>query len=62
LPAFMGVVVSSTIVNLPNGDSSAPAANPSGNVPRIVVVKTNDGYGPDPGMIGTGIVVATYCK
>jgi len=33
----------------------------SGNVSRIVVIQTNDGYAPAPGHPGTGTIVATYC-
>ena len=54
LPPFMGVLVSSTI-----GMSGSTV---SGNVPTIVVVKTDGSYAPDPGHPGTGTVVAVYCK
>ena len=54
LPPFMGVVVSSSI------SKSGPMI--SGNVPEIVVVKTNLGYAPNPGNHGTGTVVAVYCN
>jgi hypothetical protein len=54
LPPFLGVLVSSTI-----GMSGSTV---SGNVPTIVVVKTNASYAPDPGHSGTGTVVAVYCK
>jgi hypothetical protein len=30
-------------------------------VEKIVVVKTNPGYEPNPGHHGTGTYVATYC-
>jgi hypothetical protein len=53
LPPFMGVVVSSTI--------NKSGSDISGNVPEIVVVKTNAGYAPNPGHPGTGSVVAVYC-
>ena len=33
----------------------------SGNVVKIVVVRTDPGYGPDPSRAGTGTIVATYC-
>jgi hypothetical protein len=49
----MGVVVSSTI--------NKSGSDISGNVPEIVVVKTNAGYAPNPGHPGTGSVVAVYC-
>jgi hypothetical protein len=54
LPAFMGVVVSSSI--------SMSGSTISGNVPEIIVVKTDAGYAPDPGHHGTGTVVAVYCQ
>jgi hypothetical protein len=53
LPLYMGIVVSSTI--------SKSGSNLSGNIPEIVVVKTNAGYAPNPGHPGTGTVVAVYC-
>src|SRR5262249_34135071 len=33
----------------------------SGNVAKLVVVQTNPGYGPAPGHVGTGTVVAVVC-
>lgn len=54
LPSYMGVIVSSSVVQL--GSTVF-----SGNVPKIVVVKTNPGYGPMPSSPGTGTVVATFC-
>ena len=54
LPSYMGVIVSSSVVQ--SGSTVF-----SGNVPRIVVVKTNPGYGPMPSSPGTGTVVATFC-
>jgi len=53
LPPFMGVVVSSAI--------NKSGSTISGNVPEIVVVRTNGGYAPNPGHTGTGTVVAVYC-
>jgi M6 family metalloprotease-like protein len=53
VPAYMGVVVASKVTK----DGSTIA----GDTKRIVVVKTNPGYGPSPGKAGTGTVVATYC-
>jgi hypothetical protein len=53
LPPYMGVVVSSTV--------NQSGSNLSGNVPEIVVVKTNAGYASDPGHAGTGTVIAVYC-
>jgi hypothetical protein len=54
LPSFMGVIVSTTV------SKSGPTI--SGNVFKIVVVKTNPGYEPNPGHHGTGTVVATFCQ
>jgi hypothetical protein len=33
----------------------------SGDIVRIVVIRTAPGYAPDPGHAGTGTLVATYC-
>ncbi len=53
LPAYMGVIVSSSITQ--------SGSTISGNTPNIVVVMTNSGYAPDPGHAGTGTVVAQAC-
>ena len=53
LPAFMEVIVSSSI--------SRSGSTISGNTVHIVIVKTNAGYQPDPGHPGTGTVVAIVC-
>jgi hypothetical protein len=53
LPAYMAVIVSSSI-----GQSGSTI---SGNTVHVVVVKTNPGYAPDPGHAGTGTVVAQVC-
>lgn len=53
VPSYMGVIASSSI-----GQSGSTI---SGDVPIIIVVKTNPGYGPDPGHAGTGTVVAVFC-
>ena len=53
LPAYMGVIVSSSITQ------QGPTI--SGNTVHIVVVQTNPGYAPDPGHAGTGTVVASVC-
>ncbi len=53
LPAFMGVIVTSS--------SSKSGAQISGNTPHIVVVQTNAGYDANPGHAGTGTVVAQVC-
>jgi Bacterial Ig-like domain (group 1) len=53
LPAFMGVIVTSS--------TSKSGAQISGNTPHIVVVQTNAGYDTNPGHAGTGTVVAQVC-
>jgi hypothetical protein len=53
LPSYMGVIVSSVVGK--SGDAI------SGDVPMIIVVKTNPGYGSSPGHAGTGNVVAVFC-
>gem|GEM_PF-1085295 len=53
LPAYMGVIVTSSV--------SMHGTQTSGNTVHIVVVKTNPGYAPDPSHPGTGTVVAKVC-
>ncbi len=53
LPAYMGVIVSSSV--------SKSRAQISGDTMHIVVVKTNPGYAPNPGHAGTGTVVTQAC-
>jgi hypothetical protein len=53
LPSYMGVIASSV-----TGQSGNAI---SGDVPMIIVVKTNPGYSPSPGHPGTGTVVAVFC-
>jgi hypothetical protein len=53
LPAFMGVIVSSSI--------TMSGMQISGNTAHIVVVQTNAGYAPNVGHAGTGTVVAQFC-
>ncbi|MGQ0761524.1 MAG: thrombospondin type 3 repeat-containing protein [Acidobacteriota bacterium] len=53
IPQYMAVIVSSSITQ--NGSVI------SGDIQRIIVVKTNPGYGPNPGHAGTGQVVAIIC-
>jgi hypothetical protein len=53
LPAYMAVIVSSSITK--------SGSTISGNTPHMVVVKTDPGYAPDPGHAGTGTVVAQIC-
>jgi hypothetical protein len=53
IPPYMPVIISSTVEK--NGSVI------TGNVKRIVIVKTDPGYGPSPGQWGTGQVVAVLC-
>jgi hypothetical protein len=53
IPSYMGVLVVGSI--------QAKGNTFSGSTPKIVVVKTNPGYAPNPGHRGTGTYVATYC-
>jgi hypothetical protein len=53
LPAFMAVIVSSSVTK--------SGSTISGDVLHEVVVQTDAGYAPSPGHPGTGTVVATIC-
>jgi hypothetical protein len=53
VPSYMAVIVSSSI--------SKSGSTITGDVRRVVIVKTDPGYGPDPGHAGTGKVVAELC-
>lgn len=53
VPANMALIVSSYVTKSGNVLS--------GNVNRIVIVKTDPGYGPAPGHTGTGKVIAVLC-
>lgn len=53
IPPYMSVIISSSVQK--NGSVI------TGNVKRIVIVKTDPGYGPSPGHVGTGQVVAILC-
>lgn len=53
LPAYMAVIVSSAI--------GRKGSSISGDVRRIVIVKTAPGYAGDPGHAGTGTVAAALC-
>ena len=53
VPAYMAVIVASHIVK------QGPVI--SGDIVHIVMVRTNPGYGPNPGHPGTGTIVATLC-
>jgi hypothetical protein len=53
VPPFIAVIASSSI--------SQSGHTISGNIPEIVIVRTDPGYGPAPGHTGTGTVVAVVC-
>jgi hypothetical protein len=53
IPSYMGVLVS--------GHVTQTGSTISGDIPEIVVVKTDAGYSHDPGHRGTGTVLAVYC-
>jgi hypothetical protein len=53
VPAYMGVVVASSVAKA--------GSNVNGVWGRIVVVKTNPDYAPGPGHAGRGTIVASYC-
>ncbi len=53
LPSYMAVLVASSV------NKSGPQI--SGDIPMIVIVKTDPGYAPNPGHRGTGTVVGVFC-
>jgi hypothetical protein len=53
VPAYMGVAVASRV--------GRTGSQISGDVTRIVVIRTAPGYAPDPAHAGTGTLVALYC-
>lgn len=53
IPTYMAAIVSSSITQ--------DTGKISGNTSEVVVIKTDSGYGPDPGLAGTGSVVAVLC-
>jgi virginiamycin B lyase len=53
VPDYLAVAVSSTV--------SLTGPTISGDVKKIVIVKTDPGYGPSPGHTGTGTVVGVLC-
>jgi hypothetical protein len=53
IPQYMAVIVSSSV--------QKSGSVITGNVRRIIIVKTNPGYDPSPGHWGTGEVVAVLC-
>src|SRR6516162_7029844 len=53
VPSYMAVFGSSSI--------KKSGSTIFGDIPTIVIVTTNPGYGPAPGHAGTGTVVAKLC-
>jgi len=53
VPTYMPVIVTSSLTK--------SGSTIGGDVHKVVIVKTDPGYGPDPGHPGTGTVVATIC-
>ena len=53
VPSYMGVLVTDRV--------SQSGAAISGHWTKIVVVKVDPGYSPNPGHPGTGTIVATFC-
>ncbi|MGZ8845201.1 MAG: hypothetical protein ACXW3C_01945 [Pyrinomonadaceae bacterium] len=53
VPSYMAVIVSSSITK--------SGSIISGNISRIVIVRTNQGYSGSPGHSGTGTVVGVFC-
>jgi hypothetical protein len=54
VPPFITVLVASSITK------SGPTT--TGDIPKMVIVQTDPGYGPNSGQSGTGTVVAVYCQ
>jgi len=54
VPAYMGVIVTSSVAK--------SGTTVSGNFSEIVVVITDPGYAPGPGHSGTGRIAATFCQ
>jgi hypothetical protein len=53
VPAYMAVIASTSLTQSDAGIS--------GDSPRIVIVRKDPGYAPNPGRSGTGTVVAVLC-
>jgi DNA-binding beta-propeller fold protein YncE len=53
IPQYMAVIAASKITK--------SGSTISGNTVKVMIVKTNPGYAPDPGHPGTGTVVAQIC-
>ncbi len=55
VPAYMAVIVSSSI--------NKSGSTITGNIVETVVIRTNPGYGPNPGHAGTGTIIGVLpCK
>jgi hypothetical protein len=54
VPSYMAVIASSSVAK--------SGSTITGNIPLIVIVKTDSGYGPSPGHGGTGTVVAVIAR
>ena len=54
VPDYINVIAASSVIK--------SGSVISGNSPKMVIVKTNPGYGPAPGHTGTGTVVAVICS
>jgi hypothetical protein len=53
VPSYLAVAVASTV--------SKYGSRVEGDTAKVVVIKTDAAYGPDPGQAGTGTVVAVLC-
>jgi hypothetical protein len=53
VPSYLAVAVASTV--------SKYGSRVEGDTAKVVVIKTDVAYGPDPGQAGTGTVVAVLC-
>lgn len=53
IPAYMAVIVADNV--------SQSGSTISGDIAKVLIVRTDPGYQPDPGHAGTGTVVATLC-
>lgn len=53
IPTYMAVIVASSV--------SQSGSTISGDIQKVVIVRTDPGYAPDPGHAGTGTIVATLC-
>ena len=53
VPSVMGVIVSSQITQ--------KGSTISGDIVHILIVRTDPGYGPNPGHAGTGVIIGKIC-